>query len=349
MSREAEAAPELPHEVIASRETPRKTVWPGLESFAVRQAASLAKNEEAVKLANARYMLERAAEEKLRDSQVEREKQPMSVRLGFDKEKLKKVVENFLKNAEKSHYEASEIAAKRKDLDSLIECVEKLPDNLTFQPGITLIVGDNGSGKSTIAHALYYAMRYQSLLDSGKSADYAFECIYAPRSSRFEVSELARAGIAPLLAQSMHLEQKGISEYGQIDYHDLTRVAGMDQSIDFIDDFGESRSQGTDRLLNNLDLHQSNRQTVDKTFTELKDNAKRHPTQRRVIFVDEPEIGASPRRQMKLAEELQSLVNPGSIEIVPTNSLALFNNQNIPRIDLDYPERGIHLPSDYQE
>ena len=49
----------------------------------------------------------------------------------------------------------------------------------------------------------------------------------------------------------------------------------------------------------------------------------------------------------------QSVTNPDSAHganmvIVPTNSVILFKS-DLPRIDLDFPERGIHRPSDYPE
>ena len=42
-------------------------------------------------------------------------------------------------------------------LMELAELYLRLPEQLTFQQGITLIVGDNGAGKSTLARGLYLA------------------------------------------------------------------------------------------------------------------------------------------------------------------------------------------------
>ncbi|MBI2009221.1 AAA family ATPase [Candidatus Saccharibacteria bacterium] len=70
-----------------------------------------------------------------------------------------------------------------------------------------------------------------------------------------------------------------------------------------------------------------------------------------IEFVDEPENGLSPRRHQRIEQEIYDVfgaADEGNIIVVPTNSVVLFES-NLPRIDLDYPERGVHKPSDYPE
>ncbi len=63
---------------------------------------------------------------------------------------------------------------------------------------------------------------------------------------------------------------------------------------------------------------------------------------------DEPETGMSPKRQLQLEKNLQTLTPDGSILLVSTNSIKLFES-DLPRIDLDHPERGIYRSSDYPD
>lgn len=104
----------------------------------------------------------------------------------------------------------------------------------------------------------------------------------------------------------------------------------------------------------------STRQTVDEELIGYKKH-RNSPRKRigqegpdiqgRVEFVDEPESGLSPRRHIKIADEIYNIFGSpedGNIIIVPTNSVVLFDS-DLPRIDLDYPERGIHRPSKYPD
>jgi predicted ATPase len=69
-----------------------------------------------------------------------------------------------------------------------------------------------------------------------------------------------------------------------------------------------------------------------------------------MLVFDEPEQGLSPAGQLKLAEQLASQVDGEIIDkmLVPTNNVVLFLS-DLPRLDLEHPERGIHRPSEYGE
>ena len=94
----------------------------------------------------------------------------------------------------------------------------------------------------------------------------------------------------------------------------------------------------------------SARQYMDEA---LEDRANLRSTvaeraDRRIVFIDEPETGISPWRQRaELTEAItRDALGEDSVAIVPTNSLVLFERADIPRIDLRYPELGIHKPED---
>src|SRR5687768_4904551 len=45
----------------------------------------------------------------------------------------------------------------RQPLTELVDRLMRLPETLDFQPGITLLVGDNGSGKTSLAKAIHFS------------------------------------------------------------------------------------------------------------------------------------------------------------------------------------------------
>lgn len=68
-----------------------------------------------------------------------------------------------------------------------------------------------------------------------------------------------------------------------------------------------------------------------------------------LFIVDEFETGISAFRHMNIEQELANFVAPGSTTIAATNSPILVGFTDLPRVDLRYPERGVHRPSDYGE
>lgn len=78
--------------------------------------------------------------------------------------------------------------------------------------------------------------------------------------------------------------------------------------------------------------------------------SKEDRTKDPLLFVtDEWEMGIDPFRHMNIEKELGGYVAPGSTIVAATNSPILVGFTNLPRIDLRYPERGVHKPSDYGE
>ena len=119
--------------------------------------------------------------------------------------------------------------------------------------------------------------------------------------------------------------------------------------------FATSRGSDEERT---LVVPRSHRQSVDNFFEwkkkekdrviEARNEGKRVSEGPQVYFIDEPETGLSPRRHLKLEEIIHDCTIEGSIVILPTNSTVLYGS-DLPRIDLEHPERGIFRPSDYPE
>lgn len=256
--------------------------------------------------------------------------------------------------------EADHLEGQR-ELEALMERFQRLPEKLQFQPGVTLIVGENGAGKSTLAKALFLVAKYQQMLrldredaalmrDGEKfveAEDSAYKFVFEPsQSSVGDRVWLNQAGLAPDVAKAMIVDnfhssfQSGVA----IEYTDFPQVIGSQSHNEYEyarSDFDRGNSNGWED-------HRSHRQTVDNlVFGELK-RKKGWNSGPRIYFFDEPETGMSPRRHRQMEREIADCTTEGSVVMVPTNSVVLFES-DLPRIDLDFPERGIHRPSQYPE
>lgn len=275
------------------------------------------------------------------EKRAERAKQPMSCSISIDRAALDAVKERIHRDVPANMRDY--MSEQRQNVEQIIERIKKLPDGLSFKPGITLIVGDNGAGKSTLARAIFYAMRIESEVQDGESRDVATKDVLDPRGqnlpvTRGELFDLKRSGVAVDIAPALKLEQTGITEL--VRYQDFTTITGGARSVDSSE---MASPEARDRFYAEWEPTFSNRQTIDRELKEMYVGRK----PKMVSFEDEPEIGMSPRRQKGLEQEIASRAKEGSIQIVPTNSVVLYDNPDLPRIDLDYPERGVFYPRDY--
>ncbi len=281
----------------------------------------------------------------------------------------------------------AEIAAKQAELQGVIEKVKAFPETLQFEPGITLIVGENGGGKSTIGRALKLAADYHSKLafrrenprpkrgaDDEQEEDLeesTFNWVFRPNGGT-DAENLGMAGVGAYIAPAL-LEGTQFKSKSGFHYVDVGEIYGRSQSnarSTLLDStrVAQKLNQKTGQMEETIvevkgngsfDV-KSTRQTVDAQLAQYKEvrsgNSRwgdEQPTSElgSVEFVDEPESGLSPRRHQNIEGEIYEVFgapDKGNIVIVPTNSVILFQS-DLPRIDLDYPERGIHRPSDYPD
>lgn len=295
-------------------------------------------------------------------------------------------------SGENSSIDKERATALRRNLEATVERVKKLPNDLEFSPGVTLIVGDNGHGKSTFAKAIHLILKQQQLTESlqataadmidigmgdekffDASAKEARDQIFHPKKTdTHNRLNLTQAGLAPTISQAVTLREADF--FSLPDYIDCAKIAGekltretkrVEQDFDgAIDERSRTRwEENRGRPSGNLDftvkgdeIHQSSRQTIDEAVRQaLKDfgvvgedeDTKERQKKASIIFIDQPEEGADPKRQRQLQKELTSIAEgQGSIVIVPTNSILLCDS-DLPRIDLENPERGIFRPSEY--
>ena len=244
---------------------------------------------------------------------------------------------------------------KIQELERIKEIIMRLPEQLRFEPGITLLVGENGSGKTTIAKALYYISQiewgavYSRELEDREDA-VSFVLDPSPNSSA--ILGIKNSGLSPYIARAMNASSYAVnSNYNDDTYWDFAKEAGrLNQVKDDIVMSAWLRGRQGARDAGPIEENrESNRQSLDRIMVEEILMCKKHANGPQIVFFDEPEVGMDPMRHMGIADELESFFSENSVAVVPTNSPVLFANPEIPRIDLRYPERGIFKPKDYPE
>ena len=233
------------------------------------------------------------------------------------------------------------------------EWLDKLPETLTFDEPVTLIVGKNGSGKTQFARALV-----ETLAANREGAD--------PRSMDFYLDD-GEPAEAIAGALKLGAARKGNMINGFLEGSELmfkSREWAMQQAHEASrgtahSRLGDSGGQGsaTDHRQSSRQLfNQSVEQVLDmrvnghknRVFEEINGQYPANKGEVVVVF-DEPEMGLSPDGQMTLAEDLQSFLPPSDTLLVPTNNFVLARCSDLPRLDISHPERGIHRPSEYDE
>lgn len=270
-----------------------------------------------------------------------------ALEIAFDKDKLFKIV--IPQSKPRSGYRHEE--GQQQQIAHCLDGMKRLPERLSFQPGITLIVGENGSGKSTLVKSIYLAIKAREESEHSQSLSYdeiLNSLLDTNSGSDSDKAFAIHAGLAKQLAPTVKLENYQQGQSTQQPYYDVPNIIGEEKQKDLdtaIDRYGTFRNLTFDDK--EPAVTRSHRQTVDWVLHDLtplgvRDNKNRPG----IFFIDEPETGMSPKRQRKLEEELRSKLPEGSIALIPTNSVVLYNS-DLPRIDLDFPERGIHRPSQY--
>ncbi len=175
-------------------------------------------------------------------------------------------------------------------LEHLRETYMKLPERLEFQPGVNLIFGPNGSGKTTFSRAIYYAIeareRYDERIklgDSEKNArQFAQQTFELPRSRGTDFEEYLMAGAAPLLATAFQIErysnntyphycntQEEVGRHAQLQ-REMVRRPGIRHIGDHFMEYDGDR-HSSDELQEDASDNLSARQTVDRDIESFLD------------------------------------------------------------------------------
>jgi predicted ATPase len=225
--------------------------------------------------------------------------------------------------------------------DEMREWLTQLPDTLTFDEPVTLIVGQNGSGKTQFARAILAAVSNNRVGIDARNMDYLLD--------KGEPAEM----IAPAL--SLVEPPSGNCISGFIEGADVmhgSRQWARQQARDINLGRGESTEHRlSSRELFNQSVKDIMNMRVDSHRGRVFGGSNRfeaNPGEVIVVF-DEPEQGLSPDGQDRLAQDMVDFLPASDTLMVPTNNYVLARLSDLPRLDLAHPERGIHRPSEYGE
>ncbi len=186
----------------------------------------------------------------------------------------------------------------------------ELPEELVFRPGVNLIVGANGAGKSTVLHALSEAY---------------FPDQVAAHADTSRIARSLATAVSGLMASPQMTENSVAIDIEAGKFLQRTSTAHL------------SQRQGLDLLLGRM-LKQYDEQ-LEITIGE-------EPSlENLIICIDEPELGMDPQRQKKIVDEVLRLLQYAHYVFVATNSPYLFES-DLPRLDLSQPEKGVIVPSE---
>jgi len=251
-----------------------------------------------------------------------------SLTVGFDKVTLAKLVPESVFDDRTWEREA-----KIARLEQTLEVYKRLPERLHFDAGITAIFGDNGAGKTLLADIVIMAI-HMEVFRQGKGLSFDDDILpkYRSQSGKF----------IPQLPGRLH---SGPDAYGEDEHRAfVSRLAACmrvhEAALFSKDKYDLADANRSPAALGNVAVGMSSRQAVDY----VKNDKRHFRFKPSIIMQDEPELGLSPRRQLTLVEELTAQASTsGAVELVPSNSIVLFES-DVPRIDLDFPEKGIHRP-----
>jgi predicted ATPase len=166
-------------------------------------------------------------------------------------------------------------------------------DGLDFHPGVTFLMGENGSGKSTILEALAIALGFNA---EGGSRNMAF----STRSSHSALHEHIR------VAKGMRRPKTGY----------FLRAESFFNVATHIDDLDTEPAPGPPIIASygGVSLHE---QSHGESFMALM--LHRFVGQG-VYILDEPEAALSPQRQLAALKRMHDLVAEGAQFIVATHS-----------------------------
>ena len=205
-----------------------------------------------------------------------------------------------------------EISIKRENIENSrsypfsIPAVEFL-DKLEFNSAVTFLVGENGSGKSTILEAIAISLGFNP---EGGTKNFSFES-HNSHSELHEYIRLVRSPVKPKDGYFLRAES-------------YFNVASNIESLDAQPTYGLSLPQ-VKNSYGGVSLHE---QSHGESFLALM---LHRFGGRGIYLLDEPEAAVSPMRQLAVLSRMKQLVDDSSQFIIATHSPIL----------LAYPEATI--------
>ncbi|WP_160688729.1 AAA family ATPase [Clostridium sp. C2-6-12] len=185
-----------------------------------------------------------------------------------------------------------------------IECFEEYPfcipsiknlTNLEFHPKVTFIIGENGTGKSTILEAIATAYGFNP---EGGTKNFNF----SSRDTHSEMQQYVR------LIKGLVMPKDGFFLRAESFYNFASNVDDLDM---------EDLHNGTSRLLSSYGGTSLHNQSHGESFFSVFMNRF---SGRGLYILDEPEAALSPSRQMAMISRMHDLIKAGSQFIIATHS-----------------------------
>ncbi len=222
------------------------------------------------------------------------------------------------------------------NLRRMIDIFERLPA-MEFEHGKSYyIYGPNGGGKSVLSQAIMVAIqrKWHELrlqvqeVPNGSYSDDEFVPIF-PRDASGRTHD---KGLILAISEAINIDDLVTAESSEKEGFDVNDIT---TGIHFSLGAAASTSLGL-----------SGAQTVNSFLISqvTKDNrpARPDPT---AVFLDEPETSRDRTQLKNLKDEIENIRNrlgKETIALVPTHSEIIYRDPTALRIDLDYPEKGIH-------
>jgi predicted ATPase len=182
-------------------------------------------------------------------------------------------------------------------------------DRLSFDPDVTFLIGENGTGKSTLLEAISVALGFNA---EGGTKNFSF----STRASHSELHACLR------LVRSFQRPRDGYFLRAESFFNVATEIERLDSEPGFappiIDSYGG---------------HSLHEKSHGESFLALMTHRFRG---RGLYILDEPEAALSPRRQLLMLRRIRQLAQQDSQFIIATHSPILLAYPNAKILFLDH-------------
>lgn len=173
-------------------------------------------------------------------------------------------------------------------------------EELSFHPNVTFIVGENGTGKSTILEAIAVAYGFNA---EGGTKNFNF----SSKETHSELHEYIK------IVKGANSPKDGFFLRAESFYNLATNIEELDKDI------------GGTKIINSYGGQSLHEQSHGESFLSLFINRFGG---KGVYILDEPEAALSPTRQMTMISRIHELVNQESQFIISTHSPILMSYPN---------------------